>query len=357
MKKILILFFIILVTSLLSINYLRADSILKEELSFKENIERVFILEQSNNETKYLTLTTAPHKLNFYLFSNGKNQLLAEREADCYVEQATFYSNKEQENIITTCGVSRGNLTAKLEVFEISSDLKRSQKIYQFDTTRSETNYIKQIDDKLIINYFISKYETSIGYFKPDENGKWQYRESKKLRIATNMLAFQDYIVLGRMYGDQQGQDGDVLAGILDQELVTLPSYRGVYSMSSSGLVGGRPETIYIGDGWHQNYGQFAQARLSALKLNQEAGRYNLDLINIFRESYAVTRTEQIDEKNMLVVTNNFAYIAKLGKDWSFTKIASQTDTYKLFDLRYLGKSQNKMYFIVSDSKVAIFSF
>lgn len=70
----------------------------------------------------------------------------------------------------------------------------------------------------------------------------------------------EEDVVVGRLYGDEVGTHGR--AFVWGPEEIEIPTLRGV-----RGLVvhTGEPGTrIFLGDGWHQNYGRVAKAQISA---------------------------------------------------------------------------------------------
>ncbi|MDD2426172.1 MAG: TlpA disulfide reductase family protein, partial [Bacteroidales bacterium] len=98
----------------------------------------------------------------------------------------------------------------------------------------------------------------------------------------------KNLLFVGRVYGDSLGDEGD--AYILDDNLKTnLKVRRGVKSAIKigDGDNDGKKE-IYMGDGWHQNYGKIARGRLAVIGedltyrlIEDIKGQSNLEQIDI----------------------------------------------------------------------------
>lgn len=255
-------------------------------------------------------------------------------------------------------GLGRDTLDAPLRVQWYSKDGTTSRSIFERSGERTQVSFLRYIDDRLWITFFDSKYITKTGYFTENPDASWRYKElfSARLGDAVGILD-DDEVVVGRPYGDIQGQDGDLrlYKGEAYQEL---PSYRGVRSVT---VFGGASKEIAIGDGWHQNYGQFAQARLSLLKRDPSSGTFALQVID--RDPAQYNFSHIIDFS-----LNGATYLAAVGDKsisiygpegtWAKETIYTRQAEDALFDAVLLGTDGNRARFAVLDHdlKVAEFS-
>ncbi|HBZ26055.1 MAG TPA: hypothetical protein DEO54_07430 [Rikenellaceae bacterium] len=123
--------------------------------------------------------------------------------------------------------------------------------------------------NEIIASYYESKYmvETVLISFS---SGNWSSKIFLTERMSTafdiGKINEKNLFLVGRVYGDSLGDEGD--AYILDGKVKTgLRVRRGVKSAIKigDGDNDGKNE-IYVGDGWHQNYGKIARGRLAVIR-------------------------------------------------------------------------------------------
>jgi len=173
--------------------------------------------------------------------------------------------------------MGREHPTAPARVVAFTGDNSQSRVVFERSGERNQINAVIWRDEKLWINFFASKYITTIGYLIPTNDGPWTFHELASIRMGDSLDVVGDLAFVGRSYGDTQGQDGD-LTLLRGAERTLLPSYRGVRSVRVVGDA--TNHKVFIGDGWHMNYGQLAQARLSVLSKRKEDARYSLQIID-----------------------------------------------------------------------------
>lgn len=174
-------------------------------------------------------------------------------------------------------GMGRDNPNAPIQIVIFSGTDSRGRVVFERAGERNQVNTIIWRDGKLWLNFFTSKYITTIGYLTPNESGAWTFTELTSVRMGDSLDVVGDLAVVGRSYGDLQGQDGDLLL-FKGSERTLLPSYRGVRSVRVVGDAGSH--RIFIGDGWHMNYGQLAQGRLSVVSKRPQDSRYALQILD-----------------------------------------------------------------------------
>ncbi len=324
-----------------------------------EEADTARVLNEGAVEPLILISSDAQKKLQLFSFKNGAATKVAEGTSLGHIWAATLFGSGKDAQVLVAYGLGRGDLNAPLRLVSYSMSLANETTIYTFPTERSQMNYLKADEGHVTAAYFVSKYETETGRLTPVSSNNWRYEKAQSVRMGTSVAASGDLLMIGRMYGDVQGQDGDLLLKKGKDGLRTLPSYRGVSSLSFY-RGNGPAAQLLIGDGWHSNYGQLAQGRLSLLTPISGTDRYSLDLLHIFPGSYAVNRispsgTAPADP--VILATNNHLITALPGASWTFKDLYTQQNTNAVFDAQFVAKSGATIFVLISDGKISLYKF
>jgi thiol-disulfide isomerase/thioredoxin len=171
--------------------------------------------------------------------------------------------------------------------------------LYTKSSPRPQPLYLEVADidndgkNEILASCFESKYmvETiELSYESGDWNSKvfLTERMSTAFDIGTFGSGNRNLMAVGRVYGDSLGDEGD--AYLLNGDRKTdLKVRRGVKSAikTGDGDNDGKNE-VYVGDGWHQNYGKIARGRLAVIGedlsyslIEDIKGQTNIDQIEI----------------------------------------------------------------------------
>ncbi|PKO99090.1 MAG: hypothetical protein CVU13_08170 [Bacteroidetes bacterium HGW-Bacteroidetes-8] len=169
--------------------------------------------------------------------------------------------------------------------------------IYTKESERPQPLYLEIADidndskNEVIASYYESKYMVEtvlISYSSGNWSNKIFLTERMSTAFDIGKFDEKNLFFVGRVYGDSIGDEGD--AYILDGKVKTeLSVRRGVKSAIKvgDGDNNGKNE-IYIGDGWHQNYGKIARGRLAVIRegftyklIEDVKGQSNIDQIEI----------------------------------------------------------------------------
>ncbi len=250
-------------------------------------------------------------------------------------------------------GMGKKDLTAPLEVIALRPDGTR-ETIFEYNGERNQVSHVQFQNGKLWLTYFDSKYMTRTGYCDVTKPGKCSFIERAHMRLGDAVDVRGDAVVIGRPYGDVSGQDGDLFLIENGQETL-LPSYRGVRAVAFFGDPS-EPQ-IAIGDGWHQNYGQLAQGRLSILTKKAGEDRYSLSLIEKDPTQYGFS-------KIVPFIKNGNRYIAALGNrtlsvygpepEWTKKELYTRSAEDTHFDVAAASTTNGAVDFIVLDRGIRL---
>lgn len=203
-----------------------------------------------------------------------------------------------------------------------------TREIYSKSSPRPQPVFLEVNDlngdgnNEIIASYFESKYMVETVVLS-ENSGDWTVETAYVDRMAmardVGLLGENEPVqVVGRVYGDSIGETGDayILKG---NDRHDLGVYRGVRAAIriGDGNNDGTNE-IYVGDGWHQNYGKMARARLSVI--TTDGGDTHYSLIEDIKGQTDVGQIEIADitgdGENELIVSGNLsARIYKFDND------------------------------------------
>ena len=159
---------------------------------------------------------------------------------------------------------------AHLSVVRFDHGKLTEEQILQPATSRNESvSIVPMLDTKTIyFSYFDSKYMVST-VLLAHEGTSWTMKPALQIRMATSFARGdvdgdgKPDLVVGRVYGDDKGIDGDAFVQSMgaDGKRTMIPSTRGLRSIA---VIDG---DVYMGDGWHQNYGTLGRGLLSRSRI------------------------------------------------------------------------------------------
>ncbi|MBA3395243.1 MAG: VCBS repeat-containing protein [Deltaproteobacteria bacterium] len=235
--------------------------------------------------------------------------------------------------IIAGWGVTRDHMGTKaaFTVHRLQKGRLSEETVLAPETTRQDVVAIVPMPDagSVLLAYFDSKYVVSSVVAKRSAHG-WETSKLASIRTATS-YARGDVdgdgaidLVIGRVYGDDKGLDGDAFVLASDGTRKRIPTTRGLRSLAvADGDGDGRPE-VFIGDGWHQNYGDNARGLLTWARPAGNA--FTSELIENTAGQYAIERIvpATIDGKPAIVtVGSNYVRVfQRTGGAWRGLTIA-----------------------------------
>jgi hypothetical protein len=203
----------------------------------------------------------------------------------------------KRSEIYAGWGQSREHMDAKARVtahrFEKGKLVEET--VLAPETERPEVVAIVPMLDThgLLVAYFDSKYMVTSMTMSHGAHG-WTGEKIASLRTATS-YARGDVdgdgtpdIIVGRVYGDDRGIDGDAFVLGNAGTRTPIPSTRGLRSLALADADGDGHLDIFMGDGWHQNYGQNARGLLTWSR--HQGTAFTSDIIEDTAGQYELSR-------------------------------------------------------------------
>lgn len=152
---------------------------------------------------------------------------------------------------------------ARIALYRVQGAKLVEEVVLAPETSRDDVVAVQPVDkNTLFVAYFDSKFMVTSGYARKTDKG-WTLDKLGSIRMATSYGRGdvdgdgKPDVVVGRMYGDDKGIDGDAFVLGEGGARTKIPTTRGLRSLAVVG------SDIFFGDGWHQNYGEHARGFLS----------------------------------------------------------------------------------------------
>jgi hypothetical protein len=239
--------------------------------------------------------------------------------------------------ILAGWGQTRDYLDAKARVtlHRLQGKQLVEEVIVEPETSRAEVIAIVPIEKQaVLVAYFDSKYTVTSTIARRTAQS-WKLDKIASIRMAT-AYARGDVtgdgkpdLVVGRVYGDDKGLDGDAFVLAPDGSRTKLPTTRGLRSLA---IIGG---DVYFGDGWHQNYGEHARGLLT--RAHHDKDGFHAELVEDTPGQYAIERIlpATIDGKQTIVAVGSH-YVRVFQRDgerWRGLTIAGTARDVAVGDL------------------------
>jgi hypothetical protein len=160
----------------------------------------------------------------------------------------------KEEALIAT-GTSREQRDAPARLWRVRAEA--AELIWEQRGPRNQPTSVAVLNGRIWLNTFSDDRVVSGGWV--EGGGLTVVQEGA---LATAMRPLGDGVAVGRLYGDAPRSDGD-LSLVGPSGARRLPSLRGVRAMTTADLNGDGHDELIVGDGWHYNYGERAQAHVA----------------------------------------------------------------------------------------------
>lgn len=263
----------------------------------------------------------------------GKELVTAPVTAGIQTLVAADLDGDKHDELYAGWGQTRDFMDAKARVTVHRLDKKTlaEETVLAPETERPEiTAIVPMLDQKsLLVAYFDSKY--MVGTTKVTKGaGGWTGTKIASIRTAPS-YAYGDVdgdtkpdIVVGRVYGDDRGIDGDAFVLAPDGTRTLIPSTRGLRSLALADGDGDGHLDVFMGDGWHQNYGQIARGLVSWARHGERG--FTTQLVEDTPGQYEVMRILPAHIGGALALVTQGSHYVRVfvrdGERWSGTTIA-----------------------------------
>jgi thiol-disulfide isomerase/thioredoxin len=268
-------------------------------------------------------------------------------------------ADNDGKNEIVVATGRRGydkNTPVRLYVVKYNEGNWKREEIYSKASERPQVTNLSVNDyhntgrNEIVLSYFDSKYFVeTVTLSNNKSSGKWPAKVAAHERMAMARDVYpmdggkRLVPVVGRPYGDSIGALGDAYLSGAEKKL--LPTYRGVKVVrTGDGDNDGRAE-IYVGDGWHQDYGKMARGRLAVV--TEQGDAFNYELIEDVKGEYEISQIEIADidgdGKNEVLARGNkyFRIYRKNGANWQvYTDTALPVTPFTTGDLNGDGRRE-----------------
>ena len=197
-------------------------------------------------------------------------------------------------------GRGRGRLDAPLSLDEIDPATGVRVELWTFAGGRNDVAHlsISDVDGDgrldLAFAYFESKYGVRTRHLTA--TGQWLSGDA--IRMGTER-AWADLdgdgksdAIIGRMYGDALGLDGDLRLVLGGGAVVPVDTDRGVRTLTVARLSGDAAPTLYFVDGWAARYAAEAKAQLKRVRFVR--GERLVELVGLSPDEYTFNHLEPV---------------------------------------------------------------
>ena len=289
--------------------------------------------------------------------TSGKQLAALPITAGIHVLAAHDIDGDGKAEILTGWGQSRDwrDAKARIAIYRLKGGKLEEELVVAPDTQRPEVVAVQALPDKtLLVAYYDSKFNVTSAIARkgaPAEQA-WQLSKLGSIRMATSYARGdldgdgKPDLVVGRVYGDDKGIDGDAFILGAGGARTKLPTTRGLRSLV---LVG---SDLFVGDGWHQNYGEHARGLLTWIRKDKTG--FTSTLVENTAGQYAIEKMlpATVAGKSMLV-THGSHYVrvfAREGQQFRGLSVAAMLRDVAVGDLD--GKPGDELLLVGDTSEI-----
>ena len=189
------------------------------------------------------------------------------------IHQLTYGDLGDGPRLYAAWGTGRGHLQAPLVITAIDPQTGTQTELWRGQGERNEAAHLAIADTdrdgtpELDFVRYTSKYMVAPQPIKRDGTTT----TGQPIRMASSWLRAEmdgdrgEETIIGRVYGDDRGQPGD-LRIITPKATLMVPTDNGVKSLLYA-TIGGEASALYFADGWVADYGKAAKAHLKRVRI------------------------------------------------------------------------------------------
>ncbi|MDB4957518.1 MAG: hypothetical protein JWO36_5087 [Myxococcales bacterium] len=247
--------------------------------------------------------------------------------------------------VLAGFGMSREHRDAPAQVvlYRLDHGQLHEEVVLAPQTTRAEiVEIVPLVDEKsaMLIAYYEAKYVVR-SVIARHPGSTWTTSDVASIPMATSYARGdldgdgKPDLVVGRVYGDNKGAEGDAFVLAADGKRSAIPTTRGVRSVAIADLDGDGHLDVFLADGWHQNYAQSARGLLTWAHHTEHG--FTSELVEDTAGQYSVGRIlpATIDGHAAIVTAGN-RYVRVFSRDkdrWRGVSIADPARDIAVGDL------------------------
>jgi hypothetical protein len=205
------------------------------------------------------------------------------------------------KEIFVGWGTSRKHLQARLRLmrYRLKGASLEGKVVLEPQTSRAQLTDIALErpgrGGSLLLAHFTSKY--MVRHLRLRAEGEsWREEELGTWRMAMSMAPASvpraGALLVGRLYGDAVGRDGDAFVW-LDGKKLPVPTTRGVSAVAAADIDGDGKQELLLCDGWSQRYAAEGRALLTEARF--EGGAFKTRQLLELPGEYSISEVQAVD--------------------------------------------------------------
>lgn len=182
---------------------------------------------------------------------------------------------------------------ARIGVYRLRGGRLTEELVTAPATSRNDVVALLGAGRQLLVAFFESKYVVRAALAERSDSA-WTLRDVASIRMALSWARGDvdgdgtPDLIVGRLYGDEAGVDGEAFLLRPSGERVPIPTTRGVRGLAVADTDRDGKAEVFLGDGWHQHYSEQAKGLLTSARWDGRA--FRSELVEDTRGQFAILR-------------------------------------------------------------------
>ncbi len=209
----------------------------------------------------------------------------------------------------------------RIDVYRLREGRLSEELVTAPPTSRNDVVALLGAGRQLFVAFFESKYVVKAALAEPGEAG-WTLRDVTSIRMALSWARGEvdgdgtPDLIVGRLYGDDAGVDGEAFLLRPNGDRVPIPTTRGVRGLAVADTDRDGKAEVFLGDGWHQQYSAQARGLLTSARWDGRA--FRSEIVEETHGQFAILRILPADVDGdgvPEIVTQGSSYVRVFRRD------------------------------------------